>query len=174
MNEENHCLGGPMGPNVTVSRHPLVLHKVAMLRSTDTPPALFRLLVRALSQVLFFDESIDANAGKETPFLSDTSQSMFSFSRCRSRPLSLSLSHVRLHGRPPQAEHGGGSDAQHGASGGRLVQVQGLPASHTGAARGGFSFPPLLLRWSSSASHADCRTAICSFDNRIYSFLRVW
>jgi uracil phosphoribosyltransferase len=44
---------------VTVSRHPLLLHKLGQLRSRDTPPALFRPLVRDLTQLLFTEASAD-------------------------------------------------------------------------------------------------------------------
>jgi uracil phosphoribosyltransferase len=48
-----------MAPDVTVSRHPLVHHKLALLRSTETKPPLFRALVRELSQLLFYEASQD-------------------------------------------------------------------------------------------------------------------
>ncbi len=48
-----------MGPNVFVSQHPLVLHKLALLRSADTPPPLFRSLVRELSRLLFLEAALD-------------------------------------------------------------------------------------------------------------------
>jgi uracil phosphoribosyltransferase len=40
---------------VYVSRNPLLLHKLTQLRSRTTPPALFRPLVRDLTQVLFLE-----------------------------------------------------------------------------------------------------------------------
>lgn len=45
--------------NVTTSRHPLVLHKLTLLRSAATEPERFRTLVRDLTQVLF----VEATAG---------------------------------------------------------------------------------------------------------------
>jgi uracil phosphoribosyltransferase len=48
-----------MGPNVTVSRHPLVQHKLALLRDRGTAPPAFRALVRELSQMLFFEAAHD-------------------------------------------------------------------------------------------------------------------
>jgi uracil phosphoribosyltransferase len=48
-----------MGPNVSISRHPVVLHKLALLRSVDTPPPAFRCLVRELTQLLFFETTQD-------------------------------------------------------------------------------------------------------------------
>ena len=40
---------------VHVSRHPLLLHKLTQLRCRTTPTALFRLLVRDLTQILFVE-----------------------------------------------------------------------------------------------------------------------
>ncbi len=48
-----------MSAPLVVSRHPLVLHKLALLRHRDTPPPLFRNLVRDLSQLLFYEASLD-------------------------------------------------------------------------------------------------------------------
>src|SRR4051812_30652209 len=48
-----------MSANVRVSRHPLVRHKQTMLRPTATGPAVFRALVRELSQLLFFEATAD-------------------------------------------------------------------------------------------------------------------
>jgi uracil phosphoribosyltransferase len=44
---------------VQVSEHPLVLHKLAILRDRATEPKLFRLLVRELSQLLFYEATRD-------------------------------------------------------------------------------------------------------------------
>ncbi|MBN9519898.1 uracil phosphoribosyltransferase [bacterium] len=44
---------------VHVSAHPLVRHKVARLRTTDTRPPEFRELVAAISRVLFLDATAD-------------------------------------------------------------------------------------------------------------------
>jgi uracil phosphoribosyltransferase len=46
-------------PTATTSRHPLVLHKLTLLRSTETGAALFRTLVRDLTQVLFVEATAD-------------------------------------------------------------------------------------------------------------------
>src|SRR4029079_19215479 len=48
-----------MSASVVVSQHPLVLHKLTLLRSTDTPPPQFRALVRELTQLLFFEATRD-------------------------------------------------------------------------------------------------------------------
>jgi len=45
--------------SVFVSRHPLVKHKLARLRDRETEPWQFRLLVRDLSQLLFFEAMHD-------------------------------------------------------------------------------------------------------------------
>lgn len=44
---------------VHVSRHPLVLHRLASLRHKDTPPPTFRRLVRELARLLFFEAMSD-------------------------------------------------------------------------------------------------------------------
>jgi uracil phosphoribosyltransferase len=44
---------------VTVSRHPLVLHKLTRLRDRATGPAEFRDLVRDLAQLLFYEATLD-------------------------------------------------------------------------------------------------------------------
>jgi len=44
---------------ISVSRHPLVRHKLALLRSQTTEPWQFRALVRDLSQLLFFEAVYD-------------------------------------------------------------------------------------------------------------------
>lgn len=44
-----------MFDQVHVSQHPLVLQRLAELRHKDTPPPIFRRLVRELSQLLFFE-----------------------------------------------------------------------------------------------------------------------
>ncbi len=38
-----------------VSRHPLLLHKLALLRSAETPPPQFRALVREITQLLLYE-----------------------------------------------------------------------------------------------------------------------
>jgi uracil phosphoribosyltransferase len=48
-----------MAANVFVSQHPLVLHKLTLLRSTATEPPQFRALVRELTQLLFFEATRD-------------------------------------------------------------------------------------------------------------------
>jgi uracil phosphoribosyltransferase len=42
-----------------VSRHPLLLHRLALLRDRDTAPRAFRQLVREMAQMLFFEASQD-------------------------------------------------------------------------------------------------------------------
>jgi uracil phosphoribosyltransferase len=42
-----------------VSRHPLLLHKLALLRHRATPSPLFRTVVRDLAQILFFEAARD-------------------------------------------------------------------------------------------------------------------
>ena len=44
---------------VHVSRHPLLLHKLTQLRSRETPTAMFRSLVRDLTQILFVEAMQD-------------------------------------------------------------------------------------------------------------------
>lgn len=44
---------------VHVSSHPLIQHKLARLRATDTKPPEFRALVSAISRVLFFEATRD-------------------------------------------------------------------------------------------------------------------
>jgi uracil phosphoribosyltransferase len=44
---------------VHVSQHPLVLHRLALLRDRASDPPLFRRLVRELSQMLFFEATQD-------------------------------------------------------------------------------------------------------------------
>lgn len=44
---------------VHVSRHPLVLHKLALLRSATTEPKKFRELVKEISQLLFYEATQD-------------------------------------------------------------------------------------------------------------------
>jgi uracil phosphoribosyltransferase len=48
-----------MSENVFVSRHPLVLHKLALLRSQATEPRQFREQVRDLSRLLFYEATLD-------------------------------------------------------------------------------------------------------------------
>jgi uracil phosphoribosyltransferase len=48
-----------MTPHVTVASHPLVQHKMALLRDRATAPPAFRRLVRELAQLLFFEASRD-------------------------------------------------------------------------------------------------------------------
>jgi uracil phosphoribosyltransferase len=44
---------------VQVSSHPLIRHKLALLRSHDTPPYMFRGLVYEIAQVLFYEATAD-------------------------------------------------------------------------------------------------------------------
>jgi uracil phosphoribosyltransferase len=48
-----------MPASVTVSRHPLVLHKLTLLRNQATEPWTFRALVRELTQLIFFEAMHD-------------------------------------------------------------------------------------------------------------------
>src|SRR5262249_21255290 len=48
-----------MMPSVHVSRHPLVLHKLALLRSRTTEPITFRRLVHEITQLLFYELTHD-------------------------------------------------------------------------------------------------------------------
>ena len=45
--------------NVNVSRHPLVLHNLTLLRSSKTAPPAFRSLVRELTRLLFYEATHD-------------------------------------------------------------------------------------------------------------------
>ena len=49
-----------MTDTIHVSTHPLVLHKLAQLRDRDTPPPLFRAMVRDLTQLLIVEALADA------------------------------------------------------------------------------------------------------------------
>jgi uracil phosphoribosyltransferase len=44
---------------ISVSTHPLLVHKVARLRHKETPPPLFRVLVYEIAQVLFYEATQD-------------------------------------------------------------------------------------------------------------------
>ncbi len=46
-------------PNLIVSRHPLILHKLTKLRSADTNPKKFRELVRELAALLAYEATAD-------------------------------------------------------------------------------------------------------------------
>jgi uracil phosphoribosyltransferase len=48
-----------MDETVSVSTHPLVLHRLALLRQRDTEPPTFRRLVREMAQMLFFEAAAD-------------------------------------------------------------------------------------------------------------------
>jgi uracil phosphoribosyltransferase len=48
-----------MAQNVHVSRHPLLLHKLALLRDQATDPNMFRALVREISRLLFYEATQD-------------------------------------------------------------------------------------------------------------------
>ena len=48
-----------MTDNVFVSKHPLVLHKLTLLRSKTTEPPMFRALVHELTQLLFYEATRD-------------------------------------------------------------------------------------------------------------------
>jgi uracil phosphoribosyltransferase len=48
-----------MQPTATVSRHPLVLHKLTLLRHNATEPWSFRALVRELTELLLYEATLD-------------------------------------------------------------------------------------------------------------------
>ena len=48
-------------PSLHVSSHPAVLHKLALLRNENTPPKLFRELVREISWLLGYEALLDAH-----------------------------------------------------------------------------------------------------------------
>jgi len=50
----------PHAPSLTVSRHPAVLHKLAILRDEKTEPKKFREVVRELSWLLGYEALADA------------------------------------------------------------------------------------------------------------------
>jgi uracil phosphoribosyltransferase len=52
-----------MSNNVFISHHPLVLHKLALLRSRETASKSFRLLVREIAQLLFYEATQDLRLG---------------------------------------------------------------------------------------------------------------
>jgi uracil phosphoribosyltransferase len=59
-----------MSDHVYVSQHPLVLHKLVLLRSKITEPKKFRELVREISQLLFYEATLDLSLAPltvETP-----------------------------------------------------------------------------------------------------------
>ncbi|MEP4886559.1 MAG: uracil phosphoribosyltransferase, partial [Alphaproteobacteria bacterium] len=43
----------------TVIDHPLLQHKISLLRDKETPPIIFRLLVREIAQLMLFEASRD-------------------------------------------------------------------------------------------------------------------
>src|SRR5216683_6424482 len=51
---------------VNVSRHPLVLHNLTLLRSSKTEPPTFRALVRELTHLLFYEASHDLRVEPKT------------------------------------------------------------------------------------------------------------
>ena len=55
-----------MAESVTISRHPLVLHRLALLRDRATEPPLFRSLVHELSQMLFMEATQDLQVAPRT------------------------------------------------------------------------------------------------------------
>ncbi len=46
-------------PNLLISNHPLIKHKLAILRSVDTPPPQFRQLVREIGMMLAYEATSD-------------------------------------------------------------------------------------------------------------------
>jgi uracil phosphoribosyltransferase len=62
---------------VHVSDHPLLLHRLALLRDRDTVPRIFRQLVREMAQMLFFEASHDLRLSPltiQTPLCECTGQ----------------------------------------------------------------------------------------------------
>jgi uracil phosphoribosyltransferase len=62
---------------VHVSRHPLVLHRLAQLRDATTGPRVFRQLVREMAQMLFFEAAQDLRLAPhkiQTPLTECTGQ----------------------------------------------------------------------------------------------------
>jgi uracil phosphoribosyltransferase len=55
-----------MSAAVHVSRHPLLLHRLAQLRDQTTGPRAFRQLVREMSQMLFFEATEDLHLSEYT------------------------------------------------------------------------------------------------------------
>jgi uracil phosphoribosyltransferase len=55
MNPHNKLQGSAMSTKVTVVDHPLVQHKLTLMRSLDTPSTQFRQLLREISLLLGFD-----------------------------------------------------------------------------------------------------------------------
>jgi uracil phosphoribosyltransferase len=51
--------------NVTVVEHPLVQHKLSLMRRKETPTAMFRQLIRELSMLLGYEVTRDLPMGKE-------------------------------------------------------------------------------------------------------------
>ncbi len=57
-------------PGVSVIDHPLIRHKITLLRATDTKPIVFRALVREISQLMMYEATRDlaeTTRGIETP-----------------------------------------------------------------------------------------------------------
>jgi len=52
--------------HIQISRHPLVLHRLALLRDRATEPPLFRQLVRELAQMLFLEATLDLQLAPRT------------------------------------------------------------------------------------------------------------
>lgn len=55
-----------MAAPVHISRHPLVQHKLTLLRSKSTEPIMFRHLVRELAQLLFYEATEDLHVAPVT------------------------------------------------------------------------------------------------------------
>ena len=51
--------------NITVVEHPLVQHKLSLMRRKETPTAMFRQLIRELSMLLGYEVTRDLPMGKE-------------------------------------------------------------------------------------------------------------
>ena len=48
-----------MASDPIVVAHPLLQHKISLLRDKDTPPITFRMLVREIAQLMMFDATRD-------------------------------------------------------------------------------------------------------------------
>ncbi|MEZ6139031.1 MAG: uracil phosphoribosyltransferase [Zavarzinella sp.] len=52
--------------SVNVSQHPLIKHKLALLRDANTEPIIFRTLVQEIAQLLFFEAAVDLQTTRVT------------------------------------------------------------------------------------------------------------
>lgn len=63
---EQRLASSLMPPQLHVSTHPLILHRLALLRQRDTNSAMFRRLVREMAQMLFFEAAAELRLGEWT------------------------------------------------------------------------------------------------------------